>query len=322
MNIGTDLGYYRTKAMCEDRYADFLSIVGTPDKSRFSLNNHNAITLIKPNHVQVGEAAVNQSRFLNRREDRRWIESDEYLNLFYAAMSELTTATRANLLMVTGLPVAFFDDRETVKSRFLGTHTIQREDRHAQTLTVTACHVIPQPFGTLLSVVLDDNGRIVDNRLATGEVGVIDIGGKTTNLLSVSSLSEISRETASINAGGWDLVRSARAHLAQECPDLDLRDHQIADAIIEKEIRYYGEPIDIGNFVDAETGYLGSQIVAQATQLWNSGAGLDAILITGGGAMLLCDYIERHFPHATVVGDPAFANAFGYWKFAQRLDTR
>ena len=198
MNVGIDVGYSHTKAIGSGRQVALPSVVGTPDKARFSMNGHaGAIILVHPAHFQVGEGAVQQSRFLHRREDRHWIESDEWYSLFLAALTELTQANRVELQLVTGLPVAFYGDRQAVRDRLLGDHRVQREGRHAQTLQVVGCRVIPQPFGALLAATLDDRGRIVDQDLATGAVGVIDVGGKTTNLLSVNRLSEIGREFSS-----------------------------------------------------------------------------------------------------------------------------
>src|SRR5690606_6576381 len=142
------------------------------------------IVILAPRHVLVGEGAMTQSRFVNRREDRAWIESDEYYHLFLAALTELTSATVADLVLVTGLPVAFYNDKATLQRRLLGVHKVTREGRHAQTFKVAECRVIPQPFGALLAAALDDRGRVADQELATGAVGVIDVGGKTTNLLS------------------------------------------------------------------------------------------------------------------------------------------
>jgi len=53
--------------------------------------------------------------------------------------------------------------------------------------------------------------------------------------------------------------------------------------------------------------------------LWNGGATLDAIRLTGGGALLLGTHIQRHWPHAQVVTEPIYGNALGYWKLARRL---
>jgi len=322
MNAGIDLGYSAVKAVAGEageRRVTFPSVVGTPDKARFSLNGNTSIVLTTPHHVQVGQGAVVQSRFLRRREDRRWWSSDEWYDLFLAALTELTPATTVELRIVTGLPVAFFGDREEMKNRLLGTHRVQREGRHAQTFRVPRCHVIPQPFGTLLSVALNDQGRIVNRDLASGAVGIIDIGGKTTNLLSVYKLAEVSRETASIDVGAWDAIRAVRRWLDDHLPDLELRDHQIADAMIARRVRYYGEEMDITEVVEEALEPLAEQIRAEVTQLWNGGGGLDAILISGGGALLLGPSIRRHFRHARVVEEPIFANALGYWRFAQRL---
>jgi len=318
MNLGLDVGYSATKAVSGDRRVSFPSVVGTPDRARFSLDTDQAIVLAIPDCVQVGEKAVAQSRFVNRREDRRWIESDEWYTLALAAFTELTTAS-VELNIVTGLPIAFYTDKAVVRDRLLGEHKAQREGRHAQTFRVTDVRVIPQPFGALLAETLDNQGRIADRDLATSNVGVVDVGGKTTNLLSVRHLAEIGRETASVNVGAWDVVRAVRSWLAEHCPDLDLRDHQVVDAIIARQVRYYGEAVNLSGIVNATLEPLAEQVLAEATQLWNGGASLDAILVSGGGALLLGDAIERPFRHGRIVQDPVFANALGFWKFAQRL---
>ena len=248
--------------------------------------------------------------------------SQHRYTLALASLTELTSATVANLVLVTGLPVGFYSDKAIMQNRLLGKHKVQSEGRRAQTLEVTDCRVIPQPFGALLSATLDDRGRIVDEELATGAVGVIDVGGKTTNLLSVNRLSEIGRQTASVNVGAWDAVRTVRGWLADHCPDLDLRDHQIADAVIARQVHYYGDRSSIDDVVDAAVGPLVDQVLAEATQLWDGGAALDAILVSGGGALLLGARVMRHFRHARVLSDPVFANALGFWHFAQRLAAR
>ncbi len=321
MNIGLDVGYSAVKGVSGQRRVTFPSVVGTPDRARFSLNSQeDNIILTMPDHVLVGQGAVEQSRFVHRREDRRWIESDGYYHLMLAAFTDLTTATVAELRVVTGLPVAFYDgDRRALCDRFLCEHRAGREGRRAQLFRVTDCRVIPQPFGVLLALALNDRGCIVDNTLATGAVGVVDVGGKTTNLLSVHRMAEIGRETSSVNVGAWDVVRAVRNYLADHCPDLELRDHQLVEAITGRQVRYYGKPVDLSGVVETALEPLADQVIAQATQLWNGGAALDAILISGGGALLLGPRIRDHFPHARVVSEPVYANALGYWKLAQRL---
>jgi len=137
----------------------------------------------------------------------------------------------------------------------------------------------------------------------------------------VNRLAEIGKETASVNVGGWDLVRAVREWLSRKYPGLDdLRDHVLAEAIQARELHFYGEPVaDFPALVDALASDLAGQVIAEASHLWNGGATLDAVLVTGGGALLLGDAIRKHWRHARLVPDPVNANAVGYWKFARRL---
>lgn len=325
MNAGIDIGYSHVKAISGNRRATFPSISGTPNETRFSLgeDNHTIILNTSGGNWMIGQGAVEQSRFAARLEDRKWILSDEYYRLMLAAFTELTTATGPELRIVTGLPVAFYqEDRGNLQSRFLGEHTINRAGRGGQRVRVTECRVIPQPFGALLSVALNNAGAVIDTELAGGTVGVIDIGGKTTNLLSVNRLAEVSKETISVNLGAWDIVRAIREYLSTNYPDRDLRDHQIIDAIISRKMKYYGQPIDLTAVVNDTLQPMARQIIAQATQLWNGGAGLDAVLVAGGGAHLFGEAIKSHFKHARIVDSPVYANATGYWKLAQRVGTK
>ena len=322
MILGLDVGYSRTKVVGERGRWDFPSVTGTPDTGRFSLNGAaEDMTLTFPYNVAVGEGAIIQSRHLMRREDRSWIESDEYHALILTAFSELTTASHADLIVVSGLPIAYFDlDEGTLQVRLMGEHSFQRKDRGRQTLTVARAAVLPQGLGALCSVCLDEKGNIARRDLATGRVGLIDVGGKTTNVLSVNRLSEVGRETASINSGAWDVVRAVGRWLTDNCPDLELRDHEIVDAIKARSTRYKGKPVDLGAVIDGAVSPLADQVIAQASQLWNGAGALDVILVAGGGAHLVGPHILRHFDHAQVIaGDPQFANAVGYYRFAQRL---
>ncbi len=251
MNVGIDIGYSSVKAVAgPDRLVTFPSVVGTPDRARFAVSSadgHIILDLPGDGSWLIGEGAVAQSRFVDRREDRGWIASNAYRRLMLAGFTELTAATWCDLVVVTGLPVAFYSaDKDALRDRFLGHHRVAREGRRAQTFQVSECRVIPQPFGTLLAEALNDHGKIVNHDLATGAVGVIDVGGKTTNLLSVNRLAEIGRETASINLGAWDVARAVREYLTNHCPDLELRDHQVIDAIVKRRVKYFGALVDLG----------------------------------------------------------------------------
>jgi PRTRC genetic system protein D len=325
VKIGVDVGYSAVKAIAaSDKSVYFPSVVGTPDRARFAVNGSIENIILAPAGLEkrlVGKGAILQSRFGgNPREDREWITNEKYLYLMATAFSELTAASRVDFKIVTGLPVAFYSDKDAVRDRFLGEHRVEREGRPTQVFRVTECRVVPQPFGTVLSEALSAKGKILDNGLATGNIGIIDVGGKTTNLLSVHRLAEISRETGSVNLGAWDAMREVRRYYEENFPGLEeKRNHEIVADIQQKRVRYYGQDHDISPEVGRALQAMGNQILDEASQLWGNGARLDAILVTGGGALLLGEFITSEFPHARIVSDPVHANARGYYNFCQRL---
>jgi len=322
MNIGLDIGYNAVKAVTDGRKIIFPSVIGTPEYSLIDLReNDKAISMVFPSSALVGEEAIIHSRFIQRREDRSWIESDEYYTLFLAALTEIEAGTWASLRLVTGLPVAFYSDRNKLRDRLMGEHKAQRKGKPVQTFVVSECKVIPQPFGTLLASTLDDFGKVSEADLAKGTVGIIDIGGKSTNIFAVDRMAEISRKTASVNIGGWDIIRVIKTQILERFPELDLRDHQIVDAVTARKLKYFGETVNLNTAIEEVVAPMADQVIAQVTQLWDRGASLDVILVTGGGALMLGDRLKQIFRHSKVVADPIFANALGFWKYAQRPGT-
>ncbi|MCP5101143.1 MAG: ParM/StbA family protein [Chloroflexi bacterium] len=320
MRIGLDIGYNSTKVMGKGgNEFVFPSVVGTPERASFSLNGNKEflITLSDNSEAMVGQAAIMQSVFASRREDRDWIDSREYYTLAMAAISEVTKAS-GDISIVTGLPVAYYQDKEKLQDILMGEHRIKRDSRRWQTINVTAVRVVPQPFGTVLSVALHNSGAALTNNYVKGNIGVIDIGGKTTNILSVYRLTEVSRETTSVNLGAWNAVRQMRTYFTREFPDLELRDHEVNQAMIQRSTNYFGDSYDLTDVVDSVVTPMAEQVIAQASQLWGKAARLDAILIAGGGAHLLGEYVQGYFKHAQILEKPQFANVTGFWKLAQR----
>jgi len=319
MNVGLDIGYSAVKAATDGRKIIFPSVTGNPEGSPMDLReNDRAISFVQPSNTLVGDEAIVHSRFIQRREDRSWIESDEYYMLFLAALTELEAGLWTSVRIVTGLPVAFYSDRNKLRDRLMGEHKAQRKGKAVQTFVVSECRVIPQPFGTLLAAALDDFAIIGGTDFAKSMVGIIDIGGKSTNIFTVDRMTEISRQTASVNLGGWDIIRVLKTQILERFPELDLRDHQVMDAVTHRKLKYFGETISLSTAIDEIVAPMADQVIAQVTQLWDRGANLDTILMTGGGALLLGDRLKQVFRNARVVPDPVFANSLGFWKLSQR----
>lgn len=326
MNAGIDIGYNGLKAVAEGgRKISFPSVVGTPERSRFGLNGHNKGIVLKDKGSQwlIGDLALHSSRFATRREDPHWYASDDYRRLMLAAFSQITTGTSVRMTVVTGLPIAYYDaGKAELKDIFEREHRVEIEGRSAQRIEVINCRVVMQPVGTVLHLAMDDAGRVVNKEVADKAHGVIDIGGKTTNMLTVHQLAEVPSETDSVDKGAWDIMRAVRDFFSQRgyFDLLDLSDHEIMAAILEGKVDYFDSTIDLNPVVGNLMDTMADAIFAKSTHIWGGSGRLKSIIITGGGAYLLGSRLLKHFKQARIAPDPQFANALGYAKFAAFLE--
>jgi plasmid segregation protein ParM len=329
MIVGLDLGYSAVKVVANGFAATFPSVVGTADESQFSAETSGSPVIILHDNQRYfyGDAAVSMSRLESRREDRHWINSDEYLVLAKAAIVQ-ATGDLDSLSIITGLPVSYYKrDRRAAVDALQGLSTISWIDRGMvgqRQFSSVKVAVVPQPFGSLFSRALLPSGRVADSDFLTKPVGVIDVGGKTTNILVANRASEVTRQSASVLVGGWDLVRHLRQALSESCPALELRDHELVRAARDRFVQYYGADVPIGKLVDSAAGSLARSIVSEATHLWGSGANLSAILISGGGANLIGEALRLQFGSHTnveLLPNPEMANAIGYHRYGRFLES-
>ena len=261
-NAGLDIGYNATKAVSKSRRVDFASITGTPDVAGFAFDGDSGIIFTHPYAVAVGDQALEQSEAIDARIDRGWLGSDKWHALALAALSELTTATSGDVFVVAGLPVSYYGDKAMVQDALLGRQSFQRKGRTRQTLTVTDVKVMPQGFGALFSECLNDSGRVADQGLRAGRVGVLDVGGKTTNLLTAKALKEVGKESASVDAGGWDVGKAVHRCVVFENPRhlkrfdaafFALAEHVVHDAADHKGAEHAVQEL----FAHAQQGHAG-----------------------------------------------------------------
>jgi plasmid segregation protein ParM len=317
--VGLDIGYSYTKVKSgQGGEQKFPSVVGTADIPAWELARSEAPCVV--DGKLVGQEAIDQSIFEVRRLDPAWTTSPEWMTLFYAGLTEVTRATQARLLITLGLPIDHYAlQKAALVKRVEGKHYISRWGRTAQVLTVVQANVVPQPVGALLDAVLDDQGRLTDEDLATSKVGVIDVGSGYTGFFVATTLREVVRLTDGLPVGMWKAVRLARRIFAKRFPDLTaLRDHDIAAALVRREVSYFGKPEDITDLADSLAADLAATVVGHARTAWGTGAGLGAILVTGGGGAFIYPHVQAAFRHARLVPQPLFGNVRGFYKLARR----
>jgi plasmid segregation protein ParM len=330
MIVGVDIGYGYTKAMGEGKQVVFPSVVGKSERIRYEDDIRRAYGtedtpamafITEEGDRFVGELALLQSRVQWTLLDRSRVEDPSARLLLLAALSELVgkgLATR-EFRVVTGLPVNWYVDRDKIAAQWTGRHVLRRVngDQTVHRLSIADVLVLPQPFGSLFDLLLSDEGQIADEDLARGRLGVIDIGTFTTDYVLVDALRYIEKGSGTIASA----MSQACALVGRSLLDtyhLELRMHDVDRAIRRGHVTIYGEERDIEWLVSPVLDAISAEILAQAATLWGDGRDLDAILVTGGGALVLGERIQHRYRHARTLPDPALANVRGFLKYGCR----
>lgn len=322
MNIGIDVGFHTTKAVCDKRESIFPSFVTPYQASRVSMNHRDAISIqSESGHFLVGDQALRLGQGA-RQESAQWLGSPEWLSLFYSSLSELTTSSNFTARIVIGLPLSDYDrDKKLIAEIVRGRHTFKRNGRQTQHCTVDDLRCIPQAWGGVLDELLNENGKVVNEEISEQRIAVLDIGGHTVNYLAVDGLADIPAESRGTNRGAWTVVRAVREFFDREHPDLSrFKDHDIMRAVIAGHTCDGAKRIDLALVVDPIIDDIGDEIVRTARQYWGQGAGgFRQVLVIGGGAYIWFPHIKNAFSHARILDDPVMVNARGFAKFAAYL---
>lgn len=325
-SAGVDIGYRAQKIVCANGQNLTQSVVGSPDMSTFGVSGGEVLTIkVGDRTYLLGQHADEQSRFASRgQETRDWINSADYDVLIKAAIGWLyTQGNDDEMTIVTGLPVAYYDrDKNKLKERFEGVHSGEYCGQPFE-VRVVNCRVIPQPFGTLFAEVYDDLGVVIEENtyLLNSKTAILDVGSHTTNMQVVLRGDSLAKDSTSIAVGGWKLVQAMRDHLAELMPELNPTDHQIAEAIAgAANLTYFGEDVDIRAVARPFAEQIAGTITAAISNTWGTAADVKEILVTGGGAYLIGEFVD--YRQARIVDDPIFANARGYYRMARRISRK
>ena len=326
MIAGVDIGYGYTKAVGNGRQVVFPSVVGKAERVRYEsdlAHRHEGraeIALVTEEGDRfVGELALLQSRVQWTLLDRSRVEDPSARLLFLAALSELVGGGDQRFHVVTGLPVNWYADRDKVARQLGGKHIVRRVNGQqiVHRLTVDEVLVVPQPFGSLFDVLLGPDGQIVDQELAQGRLGVIDVGTYTTDYVLVDRLRYIERGSGTI-ATAMSKAYQLIGRSLLDTYGLELRLHQVDQVVREGQVTVFGEARTVDWLADPVLDAISQEILAEAGTLWGDGRDLMAILVTGGGAIALGERFRQRYAHARVLPGAALANVNGFCKYGRR----
>lgn len=176
--------------------------------------------------------------------------------------------------------------------------------------------VAAQGFAAYVDYMTDDAGGFRANVRQGEAYAVVDIGGGTTDCVTVlrggSGIDHRASGTANIGVG--DVHDMIEGDLMKAFGSQRIRLSTLDRVAREKRIRWQGEDKDVSAIVDRAIDEVAQQVIRELKRRIGKAGEMDAVLLTGGGAVLMREPLMQAYPHCVVMEDPAFANARGMLK--------
>lgn len=328
MKMAIDTGFGRVKAQTESGQAlNMPSLVAAFRPVRFSTgfesNGDPSSNLILERNGKtyfVGKSAQLQG-VPQHTVDRERAVSEETELLVLAALG-LLAGDNAHVELVAGLPVSHYaSQKEEYSARLKQTHRFARVDSQGNrqehyTVHIQGLKVIPQPLGTLFALLLDQYGQVQDGDLAKQNIGIIDIGYHTVDLARADNLTFIDRKSSSYPLGLHTIYSDVSESLNRE-HGIEAPPESLESVVSTGSIKIAGKEISIATEIDQACHQAADQITSKMKTLWPDRWQLDRIILTGGGANLLGNYLDLGEQGETAPR-PVFANTDGYLRLAKR----
>jgi plasmid segregation protein ParM len=322
---GNDIGYGYTKAVVRKgaravKRVVIESLIGPAIDVRYHVDlmgNGNPHELETNGEAWFfGQDARMQSPFTisPRSRDR---DAETMRVLMLAALTR-AGVTSAEVQMVTGLPVAWYEDKDELTTTLRGLHTFHLDDESGR-VDVTHLLVVPQPFGSFVTAITDAQGKLTDpDDLARGKVSVVDIGMHTSDFALFDTMRYREPLSGSIPLGMARYYELIQRRVESE-HGLQISLEEAREACSTFKVRDHGDSVEVGSAVESAWNSISKRIVGKAQTLWDDEARtIDRVLITGGGAVPFERAIKARFPQAVKLDEPQMANAEGFLRYALR----
>src|SRR5262245_6619535 len=259
-------------------------------------------------------------------DSNRYWTNNYNLEMLMAGSASMVQALEYGLHVVTGLPISLYlddpDNAEKVKKGLIGTHTFQFNGVE-HTMHVLSVKVIMEGAGALIAY--GENNDILQ--------GVIDIGGRTTDLYVARGQKPRPANSKGFPMGvqaaaerfnvkfreafGYTLSFDTRMTLLKQHVT-----HQPYRAIKEKQSRTIPED-KIEAIIEISLREIGQEIATSVVASWDEILmEFEKILIVGGGAYYFAKDIQERIKLASRTLKPEIANAQGYARLADAVAQR
>lgn len=276
----------------------------------------------------IGDLALQQSLNANTGYgDVNRYASTRALLLLLAVSAEMVGSSEYGLEVVTGLPIKTYskDNRKAVKQALEGTHVFTLNGKwHKAHINVQ--RVIMEGAGALIQYgdnksplqgVIDIGGRTTDLYVAQGQEPYIDLcDGQAIGVENVGTQLNARMRKFGRELSASEIKKCLRAYLGEnEYPSANAKGQTI-------------EPEQFKEWTDRAISEVANEVTSYVGKVWNSSEQGDVasqikpVVLVGGGAYYFHRIIEKRVKHAIMPMKPERANAEGYAALANVLVAR
>lgn len=241
------------------------------------------------------------------------------------AVNDLEIAPTEKIYLSTGVPSQETNtERENdIQLAFLGekgglheVDVVNKKGASELLFRIAHVEVMSQPVATVIGRYLDEEGYVGDDEYADLKVGVIDIGGGTTDIDIVNKLQRM-KNYASIPKGFSDVYSSIRDVIKAEYPSHDVTDYELLECLKEKKYKpsRREKEIDFSKAMDNGIKEVVVDIQTAILSKWKDQTDMDEILLIGASANEFEDKLSNVVTGLTIPENHDVSNVEGYFRW-------
>jgi plasmid segregation protein ParM len=334
--LGIDIGFGFTKATNGTDTIVFKSIFGDATDLQFWMDlgeTHAAEffhVTIGGHSYFIGDLAEQQSTVLNFTLDQEKLVSEfvKILALTVAgAIQRKDSDINVPINIVSGLPIGYFKGYHQRFNEILTGHhqvVFHKHDggKEVKEVYINKIRMLPQPLGSILNLLMDAGGRIVNKDMIRQKIGVVDIGFRTTDFTIMDRLRYIDRGSRPTDSGISKAFSIITNKLREKC-GVSVPLYRLYRAAATGTIKMKGQGFNFVKIRDQVYQQLASNIANEIDRLWADDWDIDTIVLTGGGSRELAPYL-RPLIAGNVVPirhdtDARLNNVEGYLKYGRHI---
>lgn len=335
--LGIDIGFGFTKATDGKRDLVFKSVLGESTDIQFR-EEMIATEKLDEKHLQievdgksyfVGELAERQSNVRFFTLDQGQFVA-KFAKVFALAAAAQLVKGFVPVNLVTGLPIGYYREfKDELAKLLVGEHKVTlvnaAGNREEKSISINKVRVVPQPFGSLFNMMLNDLGEMGDKRLVKDKIGIIDVGFRTSDY-TISDKMRYSERGSRTTDSGIARAFNVIATKLRESSGVNVELYRLYEAIDNGSIKIRGKEYDLKSLTEQVFSQLATSVANEVDRLWVDDWDIDGMVITGGGGAVLAKHLKPLINGVILETDPELDmrlyNVHGYRKFGQHLWAR